>query len=247
METDLLSRLNASERKMDNPNLRPKDAATLLILKRQKSDNYQVLMGRRHRKHKFMPGKFVFPGGRVDPGDSRVPVITGYNPLILEKLTFKMKQPNSITRARALAIASIRETYEEAGIFIGNKTGKNWNSNSAFKPFSNRGIQLDLAPLKLIARAITPPRRPRRFDTRFFAVFENSIADKLPDNIGPSDELEDLHWISLTDASQLDLPTITQVIIEELLLRLQKDPLLSPKTPIPFYYWQGNKFRCELI
>ena len=124
METDLLSRLNDSERKMDNPNLRPKDAATLLILKRQKFDNYQVLMGRRHLKHKFMPGKFVFPGGRVDPSDSRVPVITEYNPLILEKLTFKMKQPNSIARARALAIASIRETYEEAGIFIGNKTGK---------------------------------------------------------------------------------------------------------------------------
>ena len=247
METDLLSRLNATERRMDNPNLRPKDAATLLILKKHKSNNYHVLMGRRHLKHKFMPGKFVFPGGRVDPSDSRVPVISQYNQFVLRKIMHKMKNPISVARARALAIASVRETYEEAGIFIGKKTGVNWHANASFEAFSEQGVQLDLAPIRLIARAITPPRRPRRFDTRFFAVFEDSIADSLSENIGPSDELEDLHWISLTETCQLDLPTITQVIIEELLIRLKTDPLLSPDTPVPFYYWLGKKFRCELI
>jgi len=32
----------------------------------------RVLMGQRHANHKFMPNKFVFPGGRVDPADSRI-------------------------------------------------------------------------------------------------------------------------------------------------------------------------------
>ena len=247
METDLLSRLNAIERRMDNPNVRPKDAATLLILRKIKSNKYSVLMGRRSLKHRFMPGKFVFPGGRVDPDDSRVPIIGQYHPVIKEKLMYKMKQPKSEARARALSIASIRETFEESGIFIGKKTGVNWNTSSSFDEFSKRGIQLDLSPIKFIARAITPPRRPRRFDTRFFAVFENSIADQLVANIGPSDELEELHWISLTEASQLELPTITQVVIEGLLERLDNDPTLSPDTQIPFYYWLGKKFRCEII
>ncbi len=247
METDLLSRLNATERRMDHPNVRPKDAATLLILKKTKSNSYTVLMGRRSLNHRFMPGKFVFPGGRVDPEDSRVPIIGQYHPLIADKLMYKMKTIKTATRARALSIASIRETFEEAGIFIGKKTGVSWNTNSSFEPFSKRGIQLDLSPIRYIARAITPPRRPRRFDTRFFAVFENSIADHLPENIGPSDELEDLHWIPLTEARKLELPTITQVIIEGLLKRLNSDPTLSANTPTPFYYWRGKNFRCEII
>ena len=247
MELDLLSRLNATERRMDNPNVRPKDAATLLILKKIKPNSYSVLMGRRNLKHKFMPGKFVFPGGRVDPNDSRVPIIGYYNPIIEEKLMYQMKKPKSVTRARALSIAAIRETYEEAGIFVGKKTGVNWGASPAFEQFSKRGIQLDLTPIKFIARAITPPRRPRRFDTRFFAVFEDSIADQLNEKIGPSDELEDLHWISLLDASRLELPTITLVIIEGLLKRLESDPSLTSDSSIPYYYWRGQKFCYEIL
>lgn len=46
--------------------LRPKDASTLLILDRKQDGSLHLLMGKRHMAHKFMPGKFVFPGGRVD-------------------------------------------------------------------------------------------------------------------------------------------------------------------------------------
>ena len=53
--------------------LRPRDAATLILLDR-KDKEVLVLMGRRHAGHTFMPGKFVFPGGRTDPSDSRIPV-----------------------------------------------------------------------------------------------------------------------------------------------------------------------------
>jgi 8-oxo-dGTP pyrophosphatase MutT (NUDIX family) len=45
--------------------LKPKDAASL-ILARRDQQTIRVLMGERHRKHTFLPGRFVFPGGRLD-------------------------------------------------------------------------------------------------------------------------------------------------------------------------------------
>ena len=59
--------------------LRPRDAATLILLDRVGGD-IRVLMGRRHARHAFMPGKFVFPGGRTDPADSRIPVAEDLHP-----------------------------------------------------------------------------------------------------------------------------------------------------------------------
>ena len=67
MSEFLVRRLSEAERYMDNPNLRPKDAATLLVLDRRDDGNHRVLMGRRHMRHRFMPGMFVFPGGRGAP------------------------------------------------------------------------------------------------------------------------------------------------------------------------------------
>src|SRR6516225_386465 len=56
-----------------HPYYRPKDAATLILVDRSGSIP-KVLVGKRHDKVVFMPGKFVFPGGRVDKTDYRVPV-----------------------------------------------------------------------------------------------------------------------------------------------------------------------------
>src|SRR5690606_14681763 len=55
------------------PNLRPRDAATLILIDRSEATP-RVLVGRRHHGHVFTPNKIVFPGGRVDPDDHRVPV-----------------------------------------------------------------------------------------------------------------------------------------------------------------------------
>ena len=50
--------------------VRPRDAATLIIV--QQAEKPRVLLGKRSMKHKFMPGKFVFPGGRLDYIDQRI-------------------------------------------------------------------------------------------------------------------------------------------------------------------------------
>ena len=60
------SKMTAVERDRSSPNVRPKDASTLIIVDRS-GTTPKVLLGKRHHGHKFMPGKFVFPGGRLEP------------------------------------------------------------------------------------------------------------------------------------------------------------------------------------
>ena len=52
--------------------LRPRDVATLIVVEHSDHGAARVLMGKRHAGHRFMPGKFVFPGGRVEPEDRRM-------------------------------------------------------------------------------------------------------------------------------------------------------------------------------
>src|SRR4051812_30230058 len=98
--------------------IRPRDAATLILLDRE-GDEILVLMGRRHAGHAFMPGKFVFPGGRTDSADSRIAVATPLLPEEEARLTAGVGRI-SPSRARAIALSAIRETYEEAGLLIGS-------------------------------------------------------------------------------------------------------------------------------
>lgn len=230
------------------PYIRPRDAATLLILDRKDDGNVRLLMGRRHMRHTFMPGKFVFPGGRVDPSDSRITNVVPYHPDVEAKLSEDLKNVKSAARVRALALAAIRETYEEAGLFIGKKsTGAAVHLGSGFEAFAERGIQPDLGGMRMIARAITPPQRPRRFDTRFLAVWADAVADRLPDGKGPSGELEDCAWLTLDEARGKELPMITTRILADLEERLEADPDLSPKTPVPYYFFRQGGFKRTLI
>lgn len=246
-EANLADRLTRVERRMDYPNLRPRDAATLLILDTTDGGDPKMLMGRRHDRHKFMPGKFVFPGGRVDPADSRANVAGDFDPTTRAQLLHDMKRGKSEARARGLAVAAIRETFEEAGIFVGRKQADALPAAAGLTAFAEHGVALDLGALRFIGRAITPPRRPRRFDTRFFAAFADAIADRMPDGVMPSGELEELCWIPLDEARTLDMPTITQVMIEELQARLRTDPELAPAHPVPYYYWAGRRFNRTVI
>lgn len=241
--SDLLKEARANRH---HPTIRPRDAATLLILDRSGAD-VRVLMGRRHMSHVFMPGMFVFPGGRVDPTDSRVPVVADYHPDVAARLAARPKGKLSLSRLKAFTVAAVRETYEEAGIFVGRRTGRSWRAPGDLMAFAERGIELDLSPFRMIARAITPPGRPRRFDTRFLAVFSDAIADRLPNAAGPSGELEDVAWLTLAETRDLELPVITQTILGDLATRLAEDPELSPATPVPFYFQRGQGFLRDLL
>src|SRR5437660_8334806 len=103
-----------------HPYFRPKDAATLILIDRS-SDKPKVLVGKRHDKVVFMPGKFVFPGGRVDKADNRVPVAASI-PQELAANLLKGSPKITASRARSLAVAAIREACEETGLCLGRKT-----------------------------------------------------------------------------------------------------------------------------
>lgn len=222
---------------------RPRDAATLMLLDR-KGNDILVLMGRRHSSHAFMPGKFVFPGGRTDPEDSRIPVTDSLHPAEEVKLIGTVAS-GSATRARAIALSAIRETYEEAGLLIGHKAPFA-TSKADWQGFVEHGVQPALKPLRFIARAITPPGRVRRFDTRFLSAWRSDVAVELPDG-GPTNELEELIWLPLPEARQADIPAITKTILEVLEQRLAQDPLLRPGGPVPFYRMLHKRFVREIL
>ncbi|PVB63453.1 NUDIX hydrolase [Labrenzia sp. 011] len=241
-------RLAKDEQAGNHPYIRPRDAATLLILDRSDNGGVRLLMGRRHMRHAFMPGKFVFPGGRVDPSDSRIANVGPYHPDVEAKLSADLKNVKSAARVRALALAAIRETYEEAGLFIGRKSpDTSLRLGRGFEAFAERGIQPDLGGMRMIARAITPPQRPRRFDTRFLCVWADAIAGQLPDGKGPSGELEDCAWLTLDEARRKELPMITTRILADLEERLEADPDLSPATPVPYYFFRNGGFVREFL
>src|ERR1700759_5525147 len=161
-----------------HPYFRPKDAATLILIDRSAATP-KVLVGKRHDKVVFMPGKFVFPGGRVDKADNRIPVAAQI-PQELETNLLKGSPKISASRAKALAVAAIREACEETGLCLGRKSsGAAPKLEGAWKPFTEAGLLPDPSGLFLIARAITPPGRVRRFDTRFFTADASAIAHRV--------------------------------------------------------------------
>ncbi|MER9055447.1 NUDIX hydrolase [Mesorhizobium sp. M0195] len=228
---------------LDAKPIRPRDAATLILLD-GKGDEILVLMGRRHARHAFMPGKFVFPGGRTDPADSHIPTATALHPDEEARLTAGIGR-TSPARARAIALSAIRETYEEAGLLIGQK-GVFATAKRDWQGFVEHGVIPSLQALRFVARAITPPNRVRRFDTRFLAAWRDDVAVELPDG-GPTNELEDVVWLPLAKARQADIPDITRTVLEGLEIRLAQDPLLSPGGRVPFYRLVRNRFVREIL
>ena len=223
---------------------RPRDAATLILLDRRKND-VLVLMGRRSARHAFMPGKFVFPGGRTDPADSRVAVATGLHPEEEARLRAGPGRTGA-ARARAIALSAIRETYEEAGALIGKK-GAFATAKRDWQGFAEHHVQPSLEAVRFVARAITPPGSVRRYDTRFLSAWRSEVAVELPGG-GPTDELEELVWLPLDQARRADIPTITRSILDELEKRLAADPHLHPGGwPVPFYRMVRDRFVRDLL
>ncbi|MGE0499925.1 MAG: NUDIX hydrolase [Rhizobiaceae bacterium] len=223
--------------------LRPRDAATLILLDRHGGD-VRVLMGRRHHRHAFMPGKFVFPGGRTDPSDSRVTCVTELHPAEASRIAGSGAR-GTMARGRAIALSAIRETYEEAGLLIGERASFVARHGS-WDGFAEHGVSPALDKLRFVARAITPPGRIRRFDTRFLAAWRDDVAVELPGG-GPTEELEELVWLPIEKAAETDIALITATILKDIGRRLADDPLLSPGGPVPFYRMVRNRFVREIV
>src|SRR5207247_5983540 len=170
---EFVRRMNEVERDLSHPTIRPKDAATLILIDRS-GRVPKVLLGKRHARHKFMPGKFVFPGGGVDPTDKRMPVARGLDRHAEMRLMQRFHH-GSPTRARALALAAIRETCEETGLLLGTRAEAANIPRGPWEPFARHGVLPDLSAIHFVGRAITPPGRPRPFDARSLPTDASAI------------------------------------------------------------------------
>lgn len=241
---DLAKFMTNAEREQSHPNVRPKDAATLILVDRSGAAP-KVLLGKRHHKHVFMPGKFVFPGGRAEPNDRLMPIAKPLDKKVEKQLMRHVVRPSAV-KARALALAAIRETFEETGLLLGAKhEGAAATPDGPWAEFAKAGFYPDLSVLHFVARAITPPRRPRRFDTRFFSVDASSIAHKIDNVVHPEAELVELVWVPIEEARTLDMPTITTVVLQELEARVAAG--FGHDLPVPFYRMPHKAFTRELL
>ncbi|WP_024512404.1 NUDIX hydrolase [Bradyrhizobium sp. ARR65] len=227
-----------------HPYYRPKDAATLILVDRA-GPIPKVLVGRRHDKVVFMPGKFVFPGGRVDKTDHRVPVAAPI-PKELEANLLKGRPKITASRAKSLAIAAIREACEETGLCLGRKTDRSAGLDGPWAPFAQAGLLPDPSGLFLIARAITPPGRVRRFDTRFFTADASAITHRVEGVVHADAELVELVWVELGSKPLADLHPMTKNVLGELERRLAAGPLRHD-APVPFFHFYGGKMQKDVL
>ena len=227
------------------PYRRPVDAATLILVDRTGATP-KVLVGKRHDKVVFQPGKIVFPGGRVDTSDARVPIAAPI-PGLLEANLLKGKPKITPSRARALAVAAIREACEETGLCLGRKTnGTAPALEGAWRPFTDAGLLPDPSGLFLVARAITPPGRVRRFDTRFFTADASTITHRVEGVIHADAELVELVWVELGSKPLADLHPMTKRVLTELERRLATGAL-DHGAEVPFWHFQAGQWHRDML
>ncbi len=192
-----------------------------------------------------MAGKYVFPGGRVEPEDRRMSVAAALDPHVEDKLNARVRRPSQAF-ARALALAAIRETFEETGLAIGVDAAAGADAPpGAWTRFAATGVTPSLGDIDFLARAITPPGRPKRFDARFLIIDARLIVRRVDGVVHPEAELVDLVWTPLEKARELDLPNITHLALDDLANALGSG--LDRFRPRPFYReLRGKRLREEL-
>ena len=201
-----------------------RDASTLILV-RDAETRPTILMGQRGRTAAFMPDKFVFPGGAVDLADAALPLPSPLG----EPCRTRLSTRNTGASPEALAIAAIRELWEETGLRLGRP--QPWTAPEPWRRFTEGGLAPDTAALRFFFRAVTPPGRPRRFDARFFLADARAIADDPDDFSNAEDELSHLHWVPLDEVRSLNLPFITRIVLGELQAHL---PALGAPKGVPF-------------
>lgn len=227
----------------------PRDAASIVVFDIVDGD-LRVLMGQRGAGQAFMPNRFVFPGGRVDATDREI--VTGCGGLaeIQQRLlAARTSEPTDPQRLRSLPIAAVRETFEEAGLVlgVGEPAGQAIPPDlpSIWQRFAEHAGAPAVGNLTFFARAITPPGRTRRYDTRFFCIERAGVLTETDQTDG---ELSNLDWYSVSRLTDLNLAPITQRILGDFSAwkRAQSDNGHGAYE-VPFYHQDEGVFRRDVL
>jgi len=199
-------------------------------------------MGRRGGGARFMPSKIVFPGGAVDPDDKIFAPARALSPDCARRLS-----EESAASPQALALAALRETFEETGLLIGAPdpaaAARAADAPPGWRDFLSRGLEPRLDALSFFFRAVTPPQLKLRFDARFFLADVSNVHGDPDDFSGGSGELIDLAWLPVAEAQAMEPPFITGVVLAELAARAS-----GRKAPgAPFFRHEGGRSRFEIL
>jgi 8-oxo-dGTP pyrophosphatase MutT (NUDIX family) len=205
---------------LDDPPGEPvaaRPAATIVLL-REGRPGLEVLLLRRVRSSGFVPGAYVFPGGRVDADDATPALLARLEGLSPERARRRLGLAvDAVPAAAAYVIAALREAFEETGLLVGRRPDGSPPPSAALDPAVARArtrlladegvfadvldeleVRMDGAALEYVAHWITPVVEPRRYDTRFFAA---AVEGDSPVSLHAA-EMTDALWI--TPAAALD-------------------------------------------
>ena len=191
----------------------PRAAATIVLL-RDGAGGMEVLLMRRSRKAGFVPGAYVFPGGRVDNSDALPGVVSLLDDLDTDTARDRLEHDGD-PPAIAYYLAALREAFEETGIMVGLRADRSAPPTAAEDPAIDEirdalmGDRLSFEEaiarmecriagdaIEYIAHWITPEPEPRRYDTRFFAAKVRAGATAIVD----PREMTDALWLSPREA-----------------------------------------------
>jgi 8-oxo-dGTP pyrophosphatase MutT (NUDIX family) len=231
-----------SEPAIDQPP-QPRDAASLILVRRDGGGAPRVLMGQRGSAARFMPSKFVFPGGALDPEDRALTLPGALQETCARRLA--QASPNGL--GLPLALSAVRETFEETGLALGLHDPDAAATLAAaasgtWQHYFRRGVVPCLERLRFVFRAVTPPTRPVRFDARFFLADAADVIGDLDDFSEAEEELAHLQWLTLSEARELDLPFITTVVLAEVEARLATPDWPADRAVPYFRHETGGSF-----
>ncbi len=136
-------------------------------------------------------------------------------------------------------MTAIRETFEETGLLVGQRSETPPKSRSrSWGLFLAHGVVPSLEILDFVARAITPPDSPRRYDARFFLADARHVQFDAHDELAGSGELLELQWVPLAEAKTLDLPEVTHLVVDEVAKRLAAP---GQRLPVPFFRYRRDR------
>lgn len=220
--------------------VRPRPAASVVLIDRSGAEP-KILLGRRNARLAFLPGKYVFPGGRLEADDALMPASGALAERCLKRLALRRARSNP--PPEAFALAAIRELFEETGLLVGTPcTAFPAPVPAIWKDFCGCGFAPDLAALRFVARALTPPALPRRFDTSFFLVEAGAIAYRVDGRIGDDCEFVELEWLPFAAARERDIPRITAMILQEVEATIAMD---FDHLRVPFFYERKRRWIRE--
>jgi 8-oxo-dGTP pyrophosphatase MutT (NUDIX family) len=199
----------------------PAHASATIVLMREGHAALEVLLLRRVRTAGFVPGAFVFPGGRVDADDALAPLVDRLDGLTATRAAERLGLASDADPpAVAYYVAALREAFEETGLLVGrDRAGapapcahedatmrallRKLRDDEVRLPsvLDRLGCRLDGGAVAYIGHWITPVVEPRRFDTRFFAAAVPAGQEAVIHEA----ELSEAVWLTPAEALELNV------------------------------------------